>query len=314
MDLSADLGFAWNFGRNRERVGLYLLFFLGALAAFGVLALLLVALFAGAGFSGGLPSLLNSPGAVFAAIGGILLFALLLLALFLVFLGFWLWLSAGIIKNAASEYSGERLSLRECLDYAKTRFWTLVLLTILVAAVSFIVEFPLQILELLPFIGLLFLVIAFFVRLILQLGFIFASYEAVVAGENAVDSVKKSFDLFLKNPLEVLLVAVILVVALIVLLVLSVIAPFLIAAVAVGAYSALPASAGLAVAIALGVIALIVFLAEIAFILVFIDGFLTSAFLDLNAQTRAASAAPLPRPARAATAPRKRVAPVRKKR
>ncbi len=313
MDLGADLGFAWNFGRNRERVGLYLLFFLGALAAFGVLALLVFALVSRVGLSGGLPLLLRSPSAIFAAIGGVILFVLLLFALFLVIAGIGLWLSAGIIKNAANEYRGERSSLRNCLDYAKTRFWTLVLVVILVGVLSFLVELPFSLLQRLPLIGLLFLALGILVRVILQLGFLFATYEAVIPSENVVDSIKKSFELFLKNPLEVLLTGIVLVVAAIVLVILSAIVPVLLVAIAIGVYMALPSSLGFVVAIALGVIAVIVFLAELAFIKVFSEGFLAAAFLDLNAQTPVTPARAL-RPVRAAPAPRKRAAPVKKKR
>ena len=311
MDLGADLGFAWNFGRNRERVGLYLLFFLGVLAAFGVLALLVIALVSRAGLSGGLPFMLRSPSAIFAAIGGVILFVLLLFALVLVVAGIGLWLSAGIIKNAANEYRGERSSLRNCLDYAKTRFWTLVLVVILVGVLSFLVALPFSLLQRLPLIGLLFLALGILVRLILQFGFLFAEYEVIIPSENVVDSIKKSFELFLKNPLEVLLTGIVLVVAAIVLVILSAIVPVLSVAIAVGVYMALPSSLGLVVALVLGVLAAIVFLAELAFIKVFSEGFLAAAFLDLTAQTRAASAVPA---AKRAGAPRKRAAPVKKKR
>jgi hypothetical protein len=312
MDLSAALGFAWNFSRSRERIGLFLSFFVGCLVAFAVLLLLVFALAGGAILSaGGLQSAARNPGLVFAAIGGIIFFFIILFVFVLAAFGVWLWLSAGIMKNAASEILGERASLRGCLDYAKTRFWVLVASILLVIVVSFIVELPFSLLQLLPFVGVFFILVTVLVRLALQLGFFFAQYEVVIAGEGAVDSLRKSFDLFLKKPLDVFIVFVALIVALVILFLLSLIAPLVLAVIAAALFGAIKSLAGVVIAVLVGAAAALVFLAEIAFLEVFSEGFLAFAFLDLNGASGAsrtaraafvkpASKAPLPRASRAA--------------
>lgn len=319
MDFGAELGFAWRFARNRERISLYLLFFLAALAAGSLVVLLLVALAGGALGAGSLQNLLRSSGSAFALVGGAILLLLLLVVLFFVFVGAWLWISAAVIKSAASEYSGAsgaRLSLRECLAFAKTRFWTLVATVILVAVASFVVELPLSLLQLVPRVGLFFLLVGVVVRIVLALAFFFAQYAAVVSEDNAVDALRNSVGIFLKNPLEVLLTLILLVVAavslFVVLLVPSGALAFL-AAIVVGAVKGV---AGMVLGAVIGLTAFLVFIAGIAFLEVFLEGFLTAAFLDLGGgQPSVAPAGALLAPRAAARRPpvaRKRAAPKKK--
>ncbi len=312
MDLGAQLGFAWNFARNRERISLYLLFFLGALAVAGILLVLLFALAGGAiGAAGGVQAFARNPGAVAAVVGGVVLLTVLFVAFFLVLVGFWLWLSAGVMKNAAGEYGGgARASLRACLDYAKTRFWTVVAVGILVGIISFFVQLPFSLLSLVPFIGLFFLLLGVVARIVLAVGFLFSQFEAVVAERNAFDSLRESFALFLRLPLEVLLAAVAVLIAAIALFFLSLVLPALLVFVAGALAVALQANAaGLLLAFVLFLLAGLVFLAEIAFLELFVQGFLTAAFIDLTgapsrALQRAPSRAPSRVPVRRGRAPR----------
>jgi hypothetical protein len=284
MDFGNALGFAWSFARNRERVGLFFLLILGALAGLGLLCLLFVALAGNALGVFGAGQLLRNPAAVPALVGGFAVLALLFVVFVLLLIGFWLWATAAIMKSAANEYSGERAPLRECIEFAKTRFWTLVLTIVLVAIISMLVSLPFSVLSLAqPFVvGAFFGVVAFLVRLILGLALFFAQYSAVVGGTGAAESVRESVNLFLKRPLEVFLVAVLLIIAAIVLLIAACVPTLLLALLALGIAALVGGVVGLVLCVLIGLIALLVFLVGIAFLEVFLEGFATAAFLDLS--------------------------------
>ncbi|MEM0475317.1 MAG: hypothetical protein QW343_00795 [Candidatus Norongarragalinales archaeon] len=299
MNFEALLGFAWRFARNRERVGLYTLFLLGSLAVLGLFFLLLFAV-AGGAFGGALASsVFKQPNAFFTATAASA--AVLILALFfvtvLVLAGVWLWIDAGIVKNAASEYSGERASLRECLAFTKTRFWTLAAVVILASVISFAASF----LARLPFLAappsaasvLLASLFSFLASVIAALFLFFASYAVIVVGESVVASLSDSINLFLKNPIQVFLVALITLIAAIALFVVLLIPVAVLVFAAVFAL-ALKGALGAALMALFLLVAALIFLVGFAFISVFLEGFKTAAFIELKELAKLAIAAPTP--------------------
>ncbi len=274
MDYGEFLNFGWGFARNRERINLLLVFFLAALVAGGVILLCLLSLTGSVPIGGGgLRALMGT---------GFWVLAVLLFAVFAVVLvGFWLWLNSGFIANAAAEYSRKNVKLRESLDYAKTRFWTVVVAVVLIGIVSFVVQLPFALLQLLPFIGILFLLLGVLVRFLLQLSFFFAQYEVVAAGEGAVASLRKSFALFSSKPLEVFIVFIIAIVAAILLFIVSLIPAAVLFVIALAVNAALKSFAGTVIAVLIGVLGLLALLVFVAFTELFSTGFLTAAFLEL---------------------------------
>ena len=293
LNLGGELGFAWNFARNRERVGLFVLFFLGAFAAAGVLLLLLFALFGGAlasGAGGGFAALSRNPASAFALIGGAVLILSFIVLLF-VLIGFWIWLSGGIMRNAAEAYRGRGASLRECLAFAKTRFWQMVIASILVIVVSAVVSLPFTLLSLIPLIGVVFVLLNFLVRFVVSLALFFTQYEVVVSGHGVIDSLRESANLFLKNALQMLILLIVFIVVVLVMFAALGFAAVLLILLAAGAYALLPGVAGLVVAGVVVLVAALVFLVGLSFFEIFTEGFLTAAFLDLGGELAAAPAA-----------------------
>lgn len=306
--LSAANAFAW----SRERVSVFFTFYLFSALVAGLF------LFAALGFFAkfvpliGLRNLVGASQQFTALIGASIFLIITFIILLLAFIILSILLSATFIKTAQEffEEKNAKPSLAQCFNHALNRFLPLVATIVLIALVVFVVSTPLLLLSFVPLLGLFFAIVRVFVNILLALSFLFAQYFVILRGMDPVNSLVKSIQLFVRKPVEVFLAFIVSIVAAAFIIIISVIPLAVVVLFGLALFLASVKGGAFIVLILLFAIAVILFLLGLAFMQVFLIGFLTSVFLDLSGGEKIVSA-PTPAPTPAPTL--KPVKPVRVK-
>jgi len=290
MNLFKHLVFAKNFAFDAKRVGVFLVFYALALLVLGALALsFLTAIGVSLGsLTGFLTQSFLFDGQrffKFAGFGLFFLFAFVILAL-VFFLAF-LWLFAGVTRNAAHLLRGNRVSLSACLSEGLARLPALVVLTILVGLsswiASLIAQFVLMFLLVVPIVGpVVYVVLIFLVSIVISLAFLFAQFFLLVRDAGVFESMRESVRLFARKPGSVLvafLSYLVVLLAVIIVALLPLVATFLLAVASLATLAS-----KIVLFAVLGVISIAFLLLGFSFTVVFNAGFFSSVLFELSTE------------------------------